>query len=323
MPEAVEEPEPFLGEGGLQLAARARPGRSAAPAGRAPRAATPRSGRPARPASASRRGRAAAARLRRRLAPARRPAWRAASGRPARRSCRRGPTAANPQQRRPDAGQQLLRRARLAERLGLAALLLRRRQRPAVDLAVCGERQARRDAPRPTGSCTQAAEAPGKPVAPRRQERARGLHTPPGACLRSRLRGRARPPSRTAGCAARAASISPSSMRKPRILTCWSIRPRNSICPSRATSGRGRRWGRAGRPARRSRDRERSAPPSAPAAPDSRGPGHPRPQRAAPPRRPAPGAARRPGHRRGCWRSGCRSARFREPGNPRRSDDNR
>ena len=38
--------------------------------------------------------------------------------------------------------------------------------------------------------------------------------------------------SRTAGCAASAASISPSSMRKPRTLTWWSIRPRNSSSPS-------------------------------------------------------------------------------------------
>ena len=35
-----------------------------------------------------------------------------------------------------------------------------------------------------------------------------------------------------AGAAASTASISPSSMRKPRILTCWSMRPRYSSSPS-------------------------------------------------------------------------------------------
>ena len=63
--------------------------------------------------------------------------------------------------------------------------------------------------------------------------------------------------SRSCGRRASAASISPSSMRKPRIFTRWSMRPRNSMFPS-ADSGRGRRCDRARSPAGR-RDRERSA----------------------------------------------------------------
>ena len=52
--------------------------------------------------------------------------------------------------------------------------------------------------------------------------------------LVARRRPRARAPtaSRTAGCAPSAASISPSSMRKPRIFTWWSMRPRYSRSPS-------------------------------------------------------------------------------------------
>ena len=38
--------------------------------------------------------------------------------------------------------------------------------------------------------------------------------------------------SRTRACSASRASISPSSIRKPRIFTCWSFRPRNSMFPS-------------------------------------------------------------------------------------------
>jgi len=36
----------------------------------------------------------------------------------------------------------------------------------------------------------------------------------------------------TSSCAAKADSISPNSMRNPRIFTCWSRRPRNSMLPS-------------------------------------------------------------------------------------------
>ena len=88
------------------------------------------------------------------------------------------------------------------------------------------------------------------------------------------------------------ASISPSSMRKPRIFTCWSTRPRNSSVPvgppahpvAGAVHPRARLGART--------DRARSAPPSAPAGPGSRAP---RPRRrctARPARRPAPAAAR-------------------------------
>ena len=54
--------------------------------------------------------------------------------------------------------------------------------------------------------------------------------------------------SATAGCAVRAVSISPSSMRNPRIFTWWSARPRNSSLPSGA-GGPGRRCGTCGCPA--------------------------------------------------------------------------
>ena len=66
---------------------------------------------------------------------------------------------------------------------------------------------------------------------------------------------------RTDGCAHTAASISPGSMRKPRIFTCWSRRPRNSSVPSgqpaRAVAGAIHAPARA---ADRT-DRRRSAPP--------------------------------------------------------------
>ena len=79
----------------------------------------------------------------------------------------------------------------------------------------------------------------------------------------------------TPGCRSSAASISPSSMRKPRSFTWGSRRPRNSSSPS-AASAPGRRCGTSARPAGRRTDRPRTAPPSGPAAPGSRAPDPPR-----------------------------------------------
>ena len=67
------------------------------------------------------------------------------------------------------------------------------------------------------------------------------------------------------GARASAASISPSSMRKPRILTWWSRRPRNSSVAVRAASAPGRRCGTAARRAPRRTGPGRSARRSAPA----------------------------------------------------------
>ena len=55
-------------------------------------------------------------------------------------------------------------------------------------------------------------------------------HQPPVA--RRRPRAPPPPPRARPACSRSAASISPSSMRKPRIFTWWSTRPRNSSCPS-------------------------------------------------------------------------------------------
>ena len=95
-------------------------------------------------------------------------------------------------------------------------------------------------------------------LAPLRRRPAAGRGAPP--------RRRPPPPPRAPPGAQRsAASISPSSMRKPRILTWWSARPRNSIAPS-AGSGPDRPCDTAApRRSARTRGRARSAPPSPPA----------------------------------------------------------
>ena len=66
-----------------------------------------------------------------------------------------------------------------------------------------------------------------------------------------------------AGAAASAASISPSSMRKPRILTCWSMRPRYSSSPPCEPAGQVAGAVHARRRRVRRTDRARSAPRSA------------------------------------------------------------
>ena len=109
-----------------------------------------------------------------------------------------------------------------------------RRQRFAIQLAIRALR-AEPPAPRsPPAPCNQAGF--GQHECARARDRPSGrfapLHSPPAAC---RPRRSSRPI--TAACAtegwrARTASISPGSMRKPRILSCWSARPRNSSTPS-------------------------------------------------------------------------------------------
>ncbi len=92
----------------------------------------------------------------------------------------------------------------------------------------------------------------------------------PPAAGRRPPRARSRPPRAPPARAQSAASISPSSMRKPRIFTWWSMRPRYSIRPSASTRARSPvRYSRA--PARRA-DRARTSPPSAPDGRDTRGP---------------------------------------------------
>ena len=70
---------------------------------------------------------------------------------------------------------------------------------------------------------TAAVELPGRGAAASAPRRPRGGRP---------RRRRPRPASRTSGWPASTASISPSSMRKPRILTWWSMRPRYSRSPS-------------------------------------------------------------------------------------------
>ena len=86
--------------------------------------------------------------------------------------------------------------------------------------------------------------------------------------------------SRTAGCVASTASISPHSMRKPRIFTCWSLRP-GTRCRRSPDNAPRRRCGTSARPART--DRSRSAPPSVQAGSGSPAPPAPRRYTARPP----------------------------------------
>ena len=132
-----------------------------------------------------------------------------------------------------------------------------------------------------------------RPVAqPRRRPAPRpaDARRPPAAGRRRRPRAPARPPRAPRDARAAAASISPSSMRKPRILTWWSLRPRNSSVAVRQASAQVAGAVHAARPARRT-DRARSARRSAPAGSGSRGP---RPRRRCGSRRPPrPAPARR------------------------------
>ena len=114
---------------------------------------------------------------------------------------------------------------------------------------------------------------------------------------RRRPRGRPPPPRAPPGARRSAASISPSSMRKPRILTWWSMRPRNSSVAVRRAGAPGRRCGRAARPALGRTGRGRSARRSAPAGPGSRAPA------------PAPPMYSSPGTPTGTRLAGARRAR--------------
>ena len=85
------------------------------------------------------------------------------------------------------------------------------------------------EAPRSgSGPCSRVGAAAGVRAAPaeRRRRRRSARRTPPMLPLSWHPRGRPRPTTRRRGCRARIASISPSSMRKPRIFTWWSVRPR-------------------------------------------------------------------------------------------------
>ena len=110
-----------------------------------------------------------------------------------------------------------------------------------------------------------------------------------------------------AGCRPATASISPGSIRKPRILTWSSARPRNSQLAVARSSGPGRRCGTSARRRRRT-GRRRTARRSAPAGRGSRGPARRRPCTA---RRDAGrhrAAGRRRARRPGCSASAGRSA---------------
>ncbi len=66
----------------------------------------------------------------------------------------------------------------------------------------------------------------------------RGRCRRPAVCPRGRHRGRSPRPAATPGQAARTASISPGSIRNPRIFTWSSARPANTSCPSAAHRAR-------------------------------------------------------------------------------------
>ena len=85
---------------------------------------------------------------------------------------------------------------------------------------------------RPTGPCTRAATRPAGPAGRRPRAAAGRSRRPPGACCWSARSATTTAPSRTPGTRSRVFSISPISIRKPRILTWVSRRPRNSSLPS-------------------------------------------------------------------------------------------
>ena len=154
--------------------------------------------------------------------------------------------------------------------------------------------------------------------ATRRSLAVRDRRKRPGACRPPALRA-STTASRTRGCCASAASISPSSMRKPRILTWWSRRPRNSSSPSGTVARQVAGAVQALRPAPPQTGRARTAPRSARAVQvAARQPGAADVQLARHARR-APAAAARRAHRPACWRSAARSApRLRSAGSARR-----
>ena len=153
-----------------------------------------------------------------------------------------------------DPRQQLLDRRRAAPRTARPprASPRRPRQRPAVHLAVGVSGSAARTT-KATAPCSSGSSRCSRPAAASRSSRPSGAaasgrrvqrrrhhvgHQPAVAGVPSRPATAA---SRTPGWRASAASISPSSMRKPRILTWWSSRPRNSSVavgpPARQVAG--------------------------------------------------------------------------------------
>ena len=178
-------------------------------------------------------------------------AWRGASGRPARRSCRgrrRGHGPLGAQHLDAEAGQGLLdRRARRhdAPRRRRSGAIRESAWRSTLPLGV-------------SGSAVEDDEGRGDHVARAAARRAArggagsavfgGGHVgDQSLVLRPAPRDQRPRPRRTAGWQASAASTSPSSMRKPRIFTWRSMRPRKLERRRRAAAARGRRCGR-GRP---------------------------------------------------------------------------
>ena len=241
--ELVEEPQPLLGERQRAARRRAAPARiDRRPAAR-PSPAPPRSARPA-PATvgASKSARSGSSTPRALAQPRERPGWRAASGRRARRSCRARRPARGPAPRprsRPPASSIGVRGGDVDGPRRRAAAV-GRGQGLAVDLAVGRQRQRVERARRPTGTMYSGSAPLRKraQLAARRAPGRRGDHVGDQAPARRVASSRATTTaSRTAGCRRSAASISPSSMRKPRTFTWWSTRPRNSRSPSAQPAG--------------------------------------------------------------------------------------
>ena len=149
------------------------------------------------------------------------------------------PTRSHPQHRRPDPRQLAARRACAARRPSFPAPAERapgraERARSTLPFGVSGsaveQHEGRRD--HVVGQLLLREDARSAlGAAPRLRARRRRRRRPaacrPGASSRATTTA-----SRTAGCGRSTASISPSSMRKPRIFTWWSMRPRNSMLPS-------------------------------------------------------------------------------------------
>ena len=173
---------------------------------------------------------------------ARRAGWRAASGRRGRRS-RRRPPPARARAARPDAASTSSTGVR-----GGAHGSRSRRSPPAparagawrstLPLGVSGSAAS---GTKPTAPCSRAA-CPQEvaQVSGRRRPRVRGADVghQPQVLARPGLAPSTTTASRTPGWPASAASTSPGSMRKPRTLTWWSRRPRNSSSPSGAQRAR-------------------------------------------------------------------------------------
>ena len=178
---------------------------------------------------------------------------------------------------------------------------LRRRQRPAVELAVRRQRQTLEHHDRRRHHVVR--QLPRQRGAQRRrvERRARRRHHVADQPLAARaILARDHRGLRTPGLRSSAASISPGSMRKPRIFTCSSARPEELQHAVRPPAAPGRRCGTSGSRPRRT-GRRRTAPPSAPHGPDSPAPAR-RPRCTARPQHPPEQAQdHRPKRRPGNW----------------------